>query len=223
MDVCVALIEEHGNPQKRIKGACKMLLAGEGPFSTIYNVIEGKYTWELILKASCCGRDTASLYVAGVHFTIKDIITFGVGKKVKGCQLWMMGLNVMRLIKKALATVPKLLPLIVLINKNCTVIEYTSGKNKSSFMQYVNNGMFALSVTERGVDTVDVDEDMETTVANLYEDKFDDVDIDVAARDPFGGVIAIEGYVYIGKLAFICFGPTLKYFAGMLAMGGQSD
>ena len=45
-------------------------------------------------------------------------------------------------------------------------------------MQYVNNGMFALSLTERGVDTVDVDEDMETTVANLCEDNIDDVDID---------------------------------------------
>ncbi len=32
-----ALIEEHfyGNPQKRIKGACEMLLNGEGPFAVI--------------------------------------------------------------------------------------------------------------------------------------------------------------------------------------------
>ncbi len=112
MDVCFALIEEHfyGNPQKCIKDACEMLLAGEGPFSAIYNVIKGKYTWELVLKASCCRRDTASSYVAGVHFTIEDIITFGVGKKVKGRQLWTMGLNVMRSIKKALAMVPKLSP-----------------------------------------------------------------------------------------------------------------
>ena len=49
------------------------------------------------------------------------------------------------------------------------------------------------------------------------------IDIDVAMRDPFGGVIAPEGYVYIGKLAFICFGPVSKYFAGTLAMGGQSN
>jgi hypothetical protein len=39
----------------------------------------------------------------------------------------------------------------------------------------------------------------------------------------FGNVIAPEGYVYTGKVVFICFGPTLKYFAGILAMGGQSD
>jgi hypothetical protein len=51
---------------------------------------------------------------------------------------------------------------------------------------------------------------------------FKDVDVDVSATstwDPFGGVVvAPEGFVYIGKLAFLCFSSTLKYFAGMLAM-----
>jgi hypothetical protein len=43
------------------------------------------------------------------------------------------------------------------------------------------------------------------------------------AIDAFGHVIAPEGYCYMGKLVFICFSPTSKYFAGTLAMGGQSD
>ena len=103
-DVRFILIEEqfYGNPQKRIKGACEMLLAGDSPFNAIYNVIKGKSTRELVLKASCCGRNTASSYVAGVHFTIEDIITFGVDKKVKGHQLWTMGLNLMLSIKNHL-------------------------------------------------------------------------------------------------------------------------
>jgi hypothetical protein len=39
------LIEEkfYGNPQKRIKGACKMLLIGTGPFAALYNFIEGEF------------------------------------------------------------------------------------------------------------------------------------------------------------------------------------
>jgi len=41
--------------------------------------------------------------------------------------------------------------------------------------------------------------------------------------DAFGHVIAPEGYFYMGKLVFICFGPNSKYFAVTLAMGGQSD
>jgi len=28
---------------------------------------------------------------------------------------------------------------------------------------------------------------------------------------------------YTGELVFICFGPTSKYFAGTLAMGGQAN
>ena len=53
-DVWFALIEEHiyGNPLKCIKGACMQLIDGEGAFSTLYNVTEGEYTRELVLKAS---------------------------------------------------------------------------------------------------------------------------------------------------------------------------
>jgi hypothetical protein len=43
--------------------------------------------------------------------------------------------------------------------------------------------------------------------------------------DPFlrGTVMAPEGFTYLGKLSFICFGPTSKFFAATLAMGGQSN
>jgi hypothetical protein len=53
-DFWFALIEEHiyGNPLKCIKGACMQLIDGEGAFSTLYNVTEGEYTRELVLKAS---------------------------------------------------------------------------------------------------------------------------------------------------------------------------
>ena len=81
-NLCFALIEEHfyGNPQKCIKGACEMLLEGEGPFAALYNIIEGDFDRELVLKASCCGKDTSSSYVAGVHFSVHDLYTFGVDK-----------------------------------------------------------------------------------------------------------------------------------------------
>jgi hypothetical protein len=84
-----ALIEEHfyGNPHKCIKGACKMLIDGDDPFGALYNIVEGNLARKLILKASCCRKDTASLYIAGVHFTVEDLHTFGVNKKVKGHQL----------------------------------------------------------------------------------------------------------------------------------------
>jgi hypothetical protein len=55
-----------------------------------------------------------------------------------------MGLTVLQSVKKALSIVPKLSPGIVLIDKNCAVVGYALGKNKSLFMQHIDNGMFAL-------------------------------------------------------------------------------
>jgi hypothetical protein len=114
-----------------------------------------------VLKVSCCEKDTASSYVASVHFTVEDLHTFGVNKKVKGRQLWLMGLTVMRSIKKAISIVPKLVPSICSIDKNCAVIGYASGKNESSLMQFIDNGMFALSLNESGggIDYIGSDED----------------------------------------------------------------
>jgi len=266
-----ALIEEHfyGNPQKRIKGACEMLLDGEGPFAALYNVVEGDFDRELVLKASCCGKATSSSYVAGVHFTVDDLYTFGVDKKVKGLQLWLMGTTVMRSVKKAISIVPKLVPSICSIDKNLAVIMYASGKTESSLMQLVDNGMFSLSMNDT-IDNVDSDDDdnevlgatsakgmpltredgdagenhdiddgcpddieeiddVNVLLDDGEKDDFDVVDDDGEKDafghkiDAFGHVIAPEGYCYVGKLVFICFGPTSKYFAETLAMGGQSD
>ncbi len=165
---------------------------------------------------------------------------------------------------------PKLVLSICSIDKNMAVISYASGKSKSSLMQFVDNGMFALSMNH----PIDVDLDnnndevLGATTAEgmplMREEKTTEglplvpgspwqgeagenidietespVDIDVEEDcmdvddeerdasdheiDAFGHVIAPEGYCYVGKLVFICFGRTSKYFAGTLAMGGQSD
>ena len=65
---------------------------------------------------------------------------------------------------------------------------------------------------------------------DLVDIEVDDLDVDGGEKDAFGHaidafghVIAPEGCCHMGKLVFTCFGPTSKYFAGTLAMGGQSD
>jgi len=68
-----------------------------------------------------------------------------VNKKMKGHQLWLMGMSVLRSVKKAISIVPKLVPSICSIDKNMAVISYASGKTESSLVQFVDNGMFALS------------------------------------------------------------------------------
>ena len=92
-------------------GVCTQLINGEGPFCALYNLVEGEHTVELVLKPSCCGKDTALSYVSGTNFTVADIATFGSNNKLmQGRAIWDMGLNVLRSMKKALLLVPKLSP-----------------------------------------------------------------------------------------------------------------
>ncbi len=67
-----------------------------------------------------------------------------------------MGLNVLWSIEKALSLVPKLSPRIVIIDKNCAVVGYASGKNEGSFLQYIDKGMYSRSKTDAG-DILDLD------------------------------------------------------------------
>jgi hypothetical protein len=175
--------------------------------------------------------------VAGVHFTEDDISFFGLNKKVNGRALWAMGLSVLRSIKKALAIVPKLSPRIVMIDKSCAVIGYTSEQNEQSFMQLIDNGLFNMDETiiVDGIDGSDDDDEVLGSVSEMgmpitREDTVGDIkaeDNQIVPKewDPFqrGTVIAPEGFTYLGKLSFICFGPTSKFFAATLAMGGQSN
>jgi len=133
-DLRYSLIEEqfHGCPRKRIKGACAQLIEGSGTFHLLYDIKEGEHNVELVLKPLCCGKETVSSYVAGVHFTKDDVRTFGHNKKVNGGTLWAMGLTVLQSIKKALSIVAKLSTRIVMIDKNFAVIGYALGKNEHS-------------------------------------------------------------------------------------------
>ncbi len=103
-----------------------------GTFHLLYDIKEGEHNVELVLKPLCCGKETVSSYVAGVHFTKDDVRTFGHNKKVNGGTLWAMGLTVLQSIKKALSIVAKLSTRIVMIDKNFAVIGYALGKNEHS-------------------------------------------------------------------------------------------
>ena len=142
-----------------------------------------------------------------------------------------------RSIKKALAIVPKLSPQIVMIDKSCAVIGYASGQNEQSVMQLIDNGMFNMDETiiVDGIDGSDDDNEVLGSVSEMgmpikREDTIGDIQaedtpIEPKNWDPFQrcAIIAPEGFTYLGKLSFLCFGPASKYFAATLAMGGQSN
>ena len=60
-------------------------------------------------------------------------------------------------------------------------------------------------------------------------DSADDMDLGLADTedmtesdwDPFKGLKAPFGYLYDGKLAFFCFGPTTQHFSKVLRLGGS--
>ena len=61
----------------------------------------------------------------------------------------------------------------------------------------------------------------------ICETDFEEVVVDdlieLDGWNPFGGIAAPEGYSYISKLSFICFGPSSKFFASTLVMEGKSN
>ncbi len=59
------------------------LIEGSGAFSLLYDIREGELNVELVLKTSCCGKDTSYSYIAGVHFTEDDVHFFWSQKKSK--------------------------------------------------------------------------------------------------------------------------------------------
>ena len=139
--------------------------------------------------------------------------------------------------KKVLSLVPKLSLRIVSIDKNCAVVGYALGKNEGSFLQYIDKGMYSISKIDDGnildLDGSDDDDEVlgaaktaESLIAPTdIEDSILKVDnpVGLDSWNLFKGIDAPEEYSYVGKISSICFGPTSKYIACMLAMGGQSD
>ncbi len=221
-----------GNPGKTIKGACEQVIDGNHAFSCLYHKHKGEDGMELTLKLLCCGVDMKANYVAGVHFTASHIYTYATGKLFSGRSIWMMADLVLSLIKKALLLVPKLSPKIVNIDSGLKVIGYTSGKIEALFLQAIDNGMYEMERREGHGLNPDNDSLM---IRNLDEDE-DESKKEVANEvvvveetplldttcNPYTGVTAPLGYIYTGKLAFICFGLSSNYFSPTLKPGGAS-
>ena len=49
------------------------------------------------------------------------------------------------------------------------------------------------------------------------------IDVDLLMSNLKNGVINPVGYCYIGKLAFNCFGPVLKFYSPILSTGGSTN
>ena len=132
---------------KKIKGACDQLINRDNAFGFRYNRDKGENGIERTLKQMCCGNSTSTNYVAGVHFTTMMIGTKS-HKKLSGGSLGRAGLDVSCSIKKAMVIVPELDVKVVNLGKNLQVLGYASGKTIANFIQFIDKGMYTLSLKE---------------------------------------------------------------------------
>jgi hypothetical protein len=182
-----AAIEEafHGNVSKNIIGGSQQLVDGDHAFANLYNNYEDDDGNARVLKASCCGADTTSIYVAGRDFMAESLLSFGNGKNFQGRAIWKMADSVMTSLKKALSLVPQLSPKLVMINTTCRVVGYASRKNEALFMKTIDHGMYVLDKKDKkGFLSADDDEQLGLTKRILNVDSGDgDDDVD----DPCNG------------------------------------
>ena len=143
----------------------------------------------------------------------------------------------MNSVKKAISLMPKLAPQICSINKNFAVIKFASGQTEDNLFPMIDNGMYDMELKEGGAAVVDADDNAtEGDDKNdnpqddeSHRDSADDLDLGIVDTedmtesdwDPFKGLEAIFGYLYDGKLAFLCFGPTAQHFSKVLHLGGS--
>ena len=67
-------------------------------------------------------------------------------KLLSDCMLWRAGESVLRLVKKTMAIVPKLDGKVVHLGKNHQLLGNASGKNLETFIQFIDNGIYTLTL-----------------------------------------------------------------------------
>jgi hypothetical protein len=133
-----------------------------------------------------------------------------------------------------MAILPKLDVKVVNLGKNLQVLGYASGKNFENFIQYIDNGMYSLSLKEgKGAANHQESDDDNEVLGQVACDhdgvigKVDDDDVQEVTEqnldswNPFDSDDAPEGYLFFGKLSFLCLGPASDFFSETLSSKGK--
>ena len=105
-------------------------------------------------------------------------------------------------------------------------------KNLKIFIQFMDNGMYSLSLKEGkgAASNLDSDDDYEVLGQVVCNDEMGKVDNDVHLEvtensldswNPFDSDDAPEGYLFFGKLSFLCLGPASDFFSETLSSKGR--
>ena len=154
---------------ENIIGACQQLVNGDAGLSNLYNNYEDDERNHRVLKATCCGADASSIYVAGTDFTAQTLTTFKNGKAFSERTIWAVADKVSLSLKKALSLLHKHYLKLVLIDSTCRVVGYASSKNEALFMQAINCGMYLLDRNDKSGISLDDDKTLGTLKETLAD------------------------------------------------------
>lgn len=201
--------EFHGNETTK-KGTATQLIDGDGLFSQLYDTFQNDGGEERVLKDCFC-LSSSFRFVVGRDITLESISFFSDGtKRHTGKTLLKNGMLLLRNLKKSLKVVEALSPHIVQVHpKNLRVLSFSSGQNMTSFMQKVNDGMFAIDQNDNCLRSKNkmVSESATTKDA----DNGTGIDGEVTDWDPFSGVVAKEGWTFHGYISFRVVGPVAAF------------
>ena len=179
----------------------QQLIDGDGPFHHLFEVFEGPNGEERVLKPVCYRNVMGMSLVVGREITYSDI-----SKQLASTTLWNLATKIMKSCKKAMTLVPRLAPKMIQLDITKRIVGYSSGINFTSFIEAINNGMYAMGDDEEFV-----------RASNKNDDNDDDADDNDSCEilvknssadwDPFDGVVAPENVTFFGFITFALLGP----------------
>ena len=128
---------------------------------------------------------------------------------------------------------------------------YASGKNFETFIQFIDNGMYTLTLNEGKTPTGNNDDEsdndsevlgevirktplgkqirlvddnciVESKMGENNDNEIEEViAVTMDSWKPFNSVKPPQGYCFFGKFAFLCYGPTSEYFSETLSSKGS--
>lgn len=208
------------------KGIAEQVIDGDGVFAQLYEMMEGPNGEERVLKSVYCGCNGTVSLVVGRHFQLIDITHFSNGtKEIMASTMWTNAANTLKSCKKAMTLMPSLAPKMVQVDGTKRIVGYSSGINMISFLKAIINGMYVMSKDENFVRTANRNTDSDVAgEINMSEPTM--MRSDAADWDPFDGVEAPEGTLFLGFISFALLGPSCvdpKHYSLLLKSSTDSN
>jgi hypothetical protein len=235
-------------------GSClRKLLDGREAFATLFDLVPTPAGHDLYVREHFSGG--LGRWAVGKHFN-EEVLSHSAFKKpdsarVTGRTLYDNASDVILCnCKKAMSLVSKLVPKIIMLGDDGSIVGYASGEGEDDFLRHINDGMYMMlkkaspdkdntpGVVNLDGDDISVNQPENLTTTEIgelvngddpeeeKENETVDVEEDWSTDKkwkPFGGVAPLD-YSFPGYFAFACFGPSRGiYFSDLINPKGNTE